>query len=140
MANGMYYLAVGLGLFAVLMGTLKVAPIEPAHGTQVSLMSRCSGVFPLKAVGFQPSAAMYCAMIAVLEIAFGSLLAFGRYDWPVISGTVLMVLSVIHLHARLALGDPPADLLLPAILLVLDLLLLFSRDGLWRGYGKVHLA
>lgn len=137
----MYYLAVGVGLFALVLGTLKVAPIEPGHSQQVAKMNKHAGVFPLRSLGFQPSGAMYCAISGVLEIAFGALLAFGRFDWPVFSAFVFLIMSVIGLQCQLALGDPPADFVLPLVLTVLLLIMLFGRNGLWSGRGgKVHLS
>ncbi|XP_800453.2 transmembrane protein 35B [Strongylocentrotus purpuratus] len=140
MGSVTYYLTVGVGLACVLLGTLKVAPIEPAHGNLVSYMHKFAGVFPLRAVGFQPSGAMYCAVMAVLDIFFGALLAFGRYDWPVISCFVLLVISALYIHGLLALSAPMVDFFFPVLLAVLLLLLMFGRHGLWGGYGKIHLA
>nr|XP_054753336.1 transmembrane protein 35B-like [Lytechinus pictus] len=140
MGSATYYLAVGVGLACVVIGTLKIAPIEPAHGNLVSYMHKFAGVFPLRAVGFQPSGVMYCAMTAVLDIFCGALLAYGRYDWPVISGFVLLAISALYIHGMLALSAPMVDFFFPVLLTVLLVLLLFGRSGLWAGRGKVHLA
>ena len=103
-------------------------------------MHRISGVFPLRAVGFQPSGAMYCAIFAVVEIVCGTLLAFGRNDWPLMGSIGLLVLLVLVIHGQLALGAQAAEFVMTIVSLVLLLILMFGNGGLWGRHGKVHLS
>ncbi|PIK45716.1 hypothetical protein BSL78_17422 [Apostichopus japonicus] len=139
--GSMHYLAIGVGLFFVVAGLVKVAPIQPAHNQMVSAFGRYASVFPLKMVGIQPAADMYRALTGAAEILMGSLLAFGRYDWRSLSCLGLFVITVGAVQTHLALGDAVAEMFPALIAGGLLLILLFHPNGFWgsRG-GKLHLA
>lgn len=136
----MHYLAVGVGLFFVVAGLVKVAPIEPAHGQMVSNFGRYASVFPLKIVGIQPAADMYRALVGSAEMMMGSLLAFGRYDWRSLSCVGLLVVMIGAVQTILALGEPIANLFPALIAGGFLLVLLFHPNGFYGSRGKVHLA
>eukprot|EP00057_Strongylocentrotus_purpuratus_P015625 XP_011670099.1 PREDICTED: uncharacterized protein LOC105441052 [Strongylocentrotus purpuratus] len=140
MANGMHYLTLGMAVLVVTVGILKVAPIDPAHGFMVSKMNEYATATPLRYIGIQLSGAGFRALIAVLEIAFGSLLAFGRNDWPVVSGFVVLAISTNGILCQLALREAPADFVAPILIFVLIVVMIFGRNGLLGRRGKLHLS
>ncbi|XP_041462445.1 uncharacterized protein LOC129258495 [Lytechinus pictus] len=140
MANGMYYLTFVIAILVVTVGILKVAPIEPGHGFMVSKMNEYATVTPLRYIGIQLSGTGFRTLIAILEIAFGSLLAFGRNDWPVVAGFVALAISTNGLLCQVALREAAADFVAPIAIFIAIVVMIFGSGGLVGRRGKVHLS
>merc|ERR1711962_682231 len=111
MASTVYYLSVSLGLLFIAAGFTKVVKVEPAFSYQVSSFNRFVNVFPLQSfTGYRPTADQYRAVVGVIEIMFGALLAFGNYAWHRNSTLVLLCVMVGALYTILAVGDPIQDI------------------------------
>ena len=104
-------------------------------------MNEYATVTPLRLIGIQLSGTGYRALVTILEIAFGSLLAFGRNDWPVVGGLVIWSISTHGLLCQVALRNAPAAFAAPIAVWLLIALMLFGRNGLMsRHHGKLHLS
>ncbi|XP_033113267.1 uncharacterized protein LOC117113892 [Anneissia japonica] len=115
-------LAVVIGVFFIGGCIPKIVPLDPYHEMMVVTFQFWAHVFPLVHLGLPaPNAALYRTICGVLELSFGSLLAFGRTPFRRGSAGVLMAITVISIYSMAVLGSTLE--FIPAVILALVLLL-----------------
>lgn len=128
-----HYVAVLLGLFFIFAGTIKVVPINPGgqgYDFMMKEFERFATVSPLKLVGVDLSPHLYCALVGLVEVMCGTLIAFGRNPYRFLSCLDIIIIMIGALYTLFALGEPLPQMIPAIVCGTVALMIVIFRDGL----------